>query len=141
MYLQSKRLRSKAPVFRMRANIWWWSMNIIVTSTKLLPLGSPTTLEEYVHVHHHQWLRLTSIWLSSIHCTGIWTPICRKLGPTHLPYSKLGTTTGPNLTTLPYAPSPCTKKSAAKLNRPPPLMSVRPNVPFTCSGSYATTAT
>lgn len=64
--------------------------------------------------------------------------------PHQCPYSKHGTTTGPNLTTLPYAPSPCTKKSAARLNlllSPPPLISVLPNVPFTCSGSYATIAT
>ena len=56
--------------------------------------------------------------------------------PLHRPSSRLGMMTGPYLLTPPYDPSPCTMKSAARLNLPPPCaMSVRPYVPCTTSGS------
>ena len=58
---------------------------------------------------------------------------------TYRPYSKLGIITGPYFIGTPNPPSPCTKKSAAKLNLPPPPPPALPGVPAkapcTTSGS------
>lgn len=60
----------------------------------------------------------------------------------YLPNSKLGITTGPYFIIPAYPPSPCTRKSAARLNFPlPRLLSIRPKLLLIISGSYATIAT